>query len=247
MGIAWGQLGIVDALWPAKTRQSHAAHFRRLGVSLPTETILVTVVAILAVRISVSQYFGGAAWFAAPAILIIAALVPAAIRGNKLAGLGLNLEQVGTSLRVVFWTCIVFFPATFCGLWAVKVCGFGLPLRPGLMEDQSVFNWLCYQFMYVAVAEEVFFRGYVQNNILRMMTIAAPARHRRSRWISIVLSAACFAAAHIIIQGQVISIVTFLPGLVIGWLFVRTRSLLAPILFHGLANAGYLAMADVLI
>jgi membrane protease YdiL (CAAX protease family) len=101
--------------------------------------------------------------------------------------------------------------------------------------------------MYVAVAEEVFFRGYVQNNILRMTTNTAAARLGRCRWISIVLSAACFAAAHIIIQGQVISIVTFLPGLVIGWLFVRTRSLPAPILFHGLANAGYLAMAEVLI
>ncbi len=40
-----------------------------------------------------------------------------------------------------------------------------------------------------------------------------------------------------------ISILTFLPGLLMAWLFVRTRSLLAPILFHGLANVSYGIMA----
>jgi membrane protease YdiL (CAAX protease family) len=124
--------------------------------------------------------------------------------------------------------------------------------------------WLFYQFMYVAVAEEVFFRGYVQDNILRLISTVKLGQYglqqsptlqpvRRSvcevgsfgdgAWISITLSAACFAAAHIIIQGQIISVLTFLPGLILGWLFIRTRSLLAPILFHGLANICYFLMA----
>jgi len=36
---------------------------------------------------------------------------------------------------------------------------------------------------------------------------------------------------------------TFLPGRVLGWLFIRTKSLLAPVLFHGLANTCYCLMA----
>jgi membrane protease YdiL (CAAX protease family) len=61
-----------------------------------------------------------------------------------------------------------------------------------------------------------------------------------------LLSATCFAVAHVIVQGQVTSIVTFLPGVLMAWLFIRTRSLLAPILFHGLANATYGIMAMTL-
>ena len=99
--------------------------------------------------------------------------------------------------------------------------------------------------MYVAVAEEVFFRGFLQGNILRLMNTVMTRRHSLQRWISIVISAACFAAAHMIVQGQIISVLTFLPGLVLGWLFIRTKSLLAPILFHGLANMSYYVMAGV--
>jgi membrane protease YdiL (CAAX protease family) len=39
--------------------------------------------------------------------------------------------------------------------------------------------------------------------------------------------------------------VTFLPGLVLAWLFIRTRALLAPILFHGLANVSYGLFASI--
>jgi hypothetical protein len=97
--------------------------------------------------------------------------------------------------------------------------------------------------MYVAVAKEVFFRGYMQNNILRLTNPGKDGQRRLWKWLSIVLSAACFAVVHIIVLGQIISVLTFLPGLICGWLFIRTRSLLAPILFHGLANTCYLVMA----
>jgi len=99
--------------------------------------------------------------------------------------------------------------------------------------------------MYIALAEEVFFRGYVQSNILRLTRPIMGRWPRRWQWMSISLSAVCFAVAHIIIQGHIGSALTFLPGLVLGWLFIRTRSLWAPILFHGLANAFYLAMSVV--
>jgi len=100
--------------------------------------------------------------------------------------------------------------------------------------------------MYVAVAEEVFFRGYLQSNILKLASAIVGGQHRLQKWISIAISAACFAVAHIIVQGQVISVLTFLPGVVLGWLFSKTKTLLAPILFHGLANCCYLAMATML-
>jgi len=53
------------------------------------------------------------------------------------------------------------------------------------------------------------------------------------------------ANAHIIFLGQIISALTFLRDLICGCFFIRTRSLLVPILSHGLANAYYLVMAPV--
>ncbi len=86
----------------------------------------------------------------------------------------------------------------------------------------------------------------MQNNILRLTNPGKGSQYRLLKWLSIVLSAACFAVAHIIIQGKIISVVTFLPGLILGWLFIRTKSLLAPILYHGLANTFYYVLAGVL-
>ncbi|MCH8119844.1 MAG: CPBP family intramembrane metalloprotease [Planctomycetes bacterium] len=82
---------------------------------------------------------------------------------------------------------------------------------------------------------------------LRLTNTGKDGQRRLWKWLSIVLSAACFAVAHIIVWGQIISVLTFLPGLICGWLFIRTRSLLAPILFHGLANTCYLLMAATFI
>jgi len=97
--------------------------------------------------------------------------------------------------------------------------------------------------MYIAVAEEVFFRGYVLSNILSLTNRITAHRPGLHHWISIILSAAVFAVAHLLVQGGVMSLLTFLPGLVLGWLFIRTRTLLAPILFHGLANSFYCLLA----
>ena len=180
-------------------------------------------------------------------ILIAAALIPTVIRRAEFPKIGLNIRQIGPTVLVVCWTCVVVFPALFASLWLLKSFGLGLPLQPVQPKEQGWISWLFYQFMYVAVAEEVFFRGYVQSNILRLTNPGKDGQRRLWKWLSIVLSAACFAVAHIIIQCRVILVLTFLPGLILGWLFIRTKSLLAPILFHGLANACYLVMAAAFI
>jgi membrane protease YdiL (CAAX protease family) len=93
--------------------------------------------------------------------------------------------------------------------------------------------------MYMAMAEEVFFRGCVQSNIMRLADPVIGKQPRLKEWAGIGVYAACFAAAHVIIQGRIVSVLTFLPGVVLGCLFIRTKSLLAPILFHGSVNVCY--------
>ncbi len=243
MGDQSGQLSIANSPPTAESVPLFTKGLKRFNIFLLTETALVTVAAILSIRLLATSSISKTAWFVSPGILIAAALIPTAIRRAEFPKIGLNIRQIGPTLLVVCRTCVVVFPALFAGLWLLKSFGVGLPLQPVQPKEQSWISWLFYQFMYVAVAEEVFFRGYVQNNILKLTKPGKDGQCCQWKWLSIVLSAACFAVAHIIIWGQIISVLTFLPGLICGWLFIRTRSLLAPILFHGLANTCYCVMA----
>lgn len=245
MGYLSSQLSITNSLPTIRSARFFGNRLRRLDSSLLIETALVAIAAILAIRIFDGSSISRAAWFVAPGIWVAAALIPTAVKRSKFAKIGFTTKQIGLALLLVFWTCVVVFPAMFCGLWLLRSYGLELPLRAVPLQNQEWVFWLFYQFMYVAVAEEVFFRGYVQGNILRLTNMVRGEESRLTQWISIVISAAVFAVAHIIVQGQTISVLTFLPGLVLGWLFSRTGSLLAPILFHGLANACYLVMAAV--
>jgi membrane protease YdiL (CAAX protease family) len=239
------QLNIVNLPPTIESAQFFGNRLKRFDMLLLVETALVTITAVFAVKIFQTSLASGTRWFVTPSILVSAALIPTVIGKTKLFEIGLTFKQIKRSLVMLGWSCFVVLPAMFCGLWLLKSYGLNFPLRPILPRNQEWVSWIFYQFMYVAVAEEVFFRGFLQGNILRLMNAAMVRQRTLQHWVSIVISAACFAAAHMIVQGQIISLLIFLPGLVLGWLFIRTKSLLAPILFHGLANMSYYVMAGV--
>jgi len=241
------QLSVANPLPTIGSAPLFGIRSKRLNTSLLMETAAVTIAAILAIMVFGATSIFKPTWFMAPGILIAAALVPTAIKRRDFAKIGFNNKQITHSLVLLGWACIATFPAMFCGLWLMRYWGLELPLRAVMPPAQGWSYWLFYQFMYIAVAEEVFFRGYVQNNILRLTSTIVQEQRRLLQWISIIISASCFAAAHIIIQGEIISVLTFLPGLVLGWLFIRTRSLLAPILFHGLANVYYFCVVAMFV
>lgn len=206
------------------------------------ETVAVAVGAIAAVRFFCSHDATNLQWFLIPCVLVIAALAPAWIAKREFPPLGFRFDRLRVALTTLLLTCLVALPAVYLGLWLLTLWDLPIPLRPVLSEGQDWTTWLLYQFLYVAAAEEVFFRGYVQANAtrwLRERRLSQPAQW----WIAIVISAACFALAHVAVQGQIVSVLTFLPGLIMAWLFARTGSLLASILFHGLANVSYGIMA----
>ncbi len=242
-----GHISIAGSLPTTESAQFFSGSQKRFDVSLLVETAVVMVAVVLAIKVLANSAISTAGWFIAPGMLIVASLVPTAIRGNQFPVIGFSDKQIRLTLLVLCRVCVVVFPAMLMGLWLLRFCGFELPLRPVLPQNHNWACWIFYQFMYVAVAEEVFFRGYIQNNILTLTSTIECQRRGLRKWISIVLSAACFAVAHIIVGGQVTSVLTFLPGLVLGWLFVRTGSLLAPILFHGLANTCYCVLAVCLV
>lgn len=220
---------------------------RRAGWLL-AETVAVTITVVLTIRLLAETSLHESLWFLGPAVLVAAALIPPIVRKDRFPEIGLSRRETKEVFLVLACTCVVVFGVAFFGLWLLTLCGLEPPLRVVPHGNRQFLSWLLHQFLYVAVAEEVFFRGYLQGNILRLTATIRQEANRVSlrNWISIILSAVCFAAAHVIVQGQAISVLTFLPGLVLGWLFIRTKSLLAPILFHGLANTFYCICTAVL-
>ena len=245
MSLPVSQSSIVDSLLITRPNVLSFDGPKRANLALLIETILVTTVAILVVKIINSSSIAKAAWFLVPAILVAGALLPKAIRNENMA-IGLEKNRILSSVRAVFLSCILLFPATLLFLWLLKQCGCQFYLSPVAPAGDHWLTWLFYQFMYVAIAEELFFRGYIQVRILTLMRMLPAIQAPMRRWITICVSAAVFALAHVIVKGSMLSVLTFLPGLVLAWLFIRTKSLLAPILFHGFANAFYFAIAPIL-
>jgi membrane protease YdiL (CAAX protease family) len=206
------------------------------------ELLLVTFAAVCLIRILNSVLSGYAGLLVVPVILTGAALVPTLIRGDKITAVGLHPRRLRHSLLLLSLTCLTVFPVVWGGLWLLAVIGTKPPILPSVAEGQWL-GWVLYQFFYVAFAEEIFFRGYIVSRLLQWRPPLARQRPRVWHATIIIISAAVFALAHIILLENILSVLTFFPGLILGWLFIRTRSLVAPVLFHALANIFYALMA----
>jgi membrane protease YdiL (CAAX protease family) len=218
----------------------------RQSASLSIETAAVAVVAIAAVRFLNVQPALNFKWLLIPCVLVVASLLPTRLRRGEFPPICLDGRHAAASLRVASLTCLCTIPAVFLGLWLMTRMHLAIPLRPTVAGPDTWLTWLIYQFLYVAAAEEMFFRGYLQVNVMTLFADAKLGSRPIGQYVAVVASAGCFALAHVVVQGQIISLFTFLPGLVLAWLFLRTRSLLAPILFHGLANVSYGVIALIL-
>ena len=232
-----------DSTKPAPVRslsEEKTAHFNTL---LLCETIIVTVAAIGIIKLLSSSNVNH---LAIPAILMAAALIPTIIRGHSLKHIGLNTKNARLSLRLFLQASFLILPLTFLALWLLKLCGINLLLQQGAGLQSGWTYWIVYQFLYAALTEEVFFRGYLQSNIITLMRKSTNKQRKVRRYSAVFISAILFGAAHVVIRSQIAGILTFFPGLVFGWLFLRTRSLVAPVLFHGLANTCYCLFCMVL-
>jgi membrane protease YdiL (CAAX protease family) len=207
------------------------------------ETILVTSGVLALIRFLHAGSATSLQWITIPGVLVTAALVPAWIGKREFPRLGLDLDHGSLVAATVGAVCLCVLPTIFLGLWVLTLLNLPVPLRPTVPERQGWVAWLVYQFFYVAVAEEVFFRGYVQGNTMKWLQQFTGLPRLAPTCIAIFVSAGCFALAHVVVQGQIAAALTFLPGLILAWLFLRTGSLLAPILFHGVANVSYAVIA----
>lgn len=98
----------------------------------------------------------------------------------------------------------------------------------GAIKKISVY-FIIFQLFSIAFPEEFFFRGFIQDSIGR-------------NYKAVVFVSLLFTLAHVpraFFLSDWISLLSFFPSLVMGWLYMKTENVLPGILFHFFANFVY--------
>ena len=89
------------------------------------------------------------------------------------------------------------------------------------------------------VAEELVFRGAVQEALLRQLN----GRHPAAALAANGLTALAIAAVHAALRPDMLAGLTLLPSLLIGWVYQRRRRLAPCMALHALFNVAWLLRA----
>lgn len=166
---------------------------------------------------------------------------------------GFRSEPVGTGLGLGFGIPLLVFPVFALGFvlfyelvcdidWLVALAPPGMCRRYGGIDSVHVppLGWhtlelLFIQIVVVALPEEVFFRGFIHQLLER---VYPPRRTVAGGGIGLALvaSSALFAFGHLIVSPDPRRLAVFFPGLLFGWVFSKTRSVLAGTIIHSLSN-----------
>lgn len=126
---------------------------------------------------------------------------------------------------VLVWSIVAALGAIIPSAWLQEL----LPPLPNLVEDQ-LGNLMSTRWGYLAIgllaplAEEIVFRGAVLRTLLK----------QQGPWMAIVISALLFAAAHLN-PAQMPH--AFLVGVLLGWMYWRTGSILPGMAYHWANNS----------
>ncbi len=103
----------------------------------------------------------------------------------------------------------------------------------GMSFEFLPLNAILFQLIGVSFAEEVYFRGFLQkrlgNNVMGLIIVSI-----------------LFSVMHVpqlIFYGDIYSVMTFFPSLVMGFLYMRTSNVLPSTIFHFFANIVYLGFS----
>jgi membrane protease YdiL (CAAX protease family) len=142
-----------------------------------------------------------------------------------------------SSLRGIFVGLVV--SAILLSFYASVIFFFGLYSGQQLVINTLPVAFMLTQLLMVALPEEVFFRGYLQNKLGNNIkgVIIVSLLFALGHFITL-----CLAGGHnIAICSQ--AVLTFFPSLVMGYLYLKTKTLWASIIFHFFANIVHIAIA----
>jgi membrane protease YdiL (CAAX protease family) len=133
--------------------------------------------------------------------------------------LGFGMKNFRRELETGFWLGLFMIAAGFLLLVLLHEINW-----TGINPDALSIFLSCILFIAVGFTEELFFRGYILNNLMLSM----------NRWVALLVSSVVFSLAHI--GNAHFSVVGFttiiMAGLLLGLPYIFTKSLWLPIALH---------------
>jgi uncharacterized protein len=183
-----------------------------------------------------------------PMVALIFLVLPQVMlrrRGN-IERYGFTTQPLGLGLLIAAVAIAVVLPLFAVGfLVAVRAaCTHAPSLVPGSCFRAFHPVWrvpgdfpmqVAAQLVVVALPEELFFRGYVQGRLEDALPPTRTLWGARVGW-AWILGAALFGLGHFLVTFEPQMLTRFFPGLVFGWMYARTRSILPSTLFHAACN-----------
>jgi uncharacterized protein len=151
--------------------------------------------------------------------------------------LGLAVAGVGIfGVLPLFVAGFIAYNRALCA-WAPRLVAGSCVrmLHPVLKLPPDFLMLAAAQLIVVALPEELFFRGYIQGRLEdrwppKWTVFGAKLG---GAWL---VTAVLFGLGHYFVTFEPQMLTRFFPGLVFGWMFARTRSILAGTLFHAACN-----------
>ena len=146
---------------------------------------------------------------------------------------GITLERFFLSMNMFLLFSLVFLPGYALLYWLYRNWWFHFPVAITVSKDWVLS--LAYHLLWVALPEEVFYRGYMQSRLNQAFPkrVNLLSAHVGLGW---VYTSLLFGLGHFVISLRPEALATFFPGLLFGWLRERTGSVLASTAFHALCN-----------
>jgi membrane protease YdiL (CAAX protease family) len=146
----------------------------------------------------------------------------------------LDWQAIGIDFRRVLLFSLVSLALFFAGYHALQMFFAnqnGMTAHFSFALPDNFLNFSIASIAVVALSEEIFYRGYLQTQLLKR----CPA----VQWpvvLVFVVTNVFFALGHFIGDYHFDRLLPFFPGLLFSYLVFRSRSIFGAVLFHGLCN-----------
>lgn len=208
------------------------------------EIFFISALAVIALTLSrpgVLAQLGAVKGWLTPAFLLYTPVIAFWVRREDFRKLGLAAPRWrAAGLELAVYAFIVL-PGFLFSWWVAARLYLHLYFSYRLPVDFG--DRVIWQFLGVALPEELFFRGWLQTRLNQLF--GRPWKLFGAHLgPGLFIAALAFASAHLIIHHHPLHLIVFFPGLLFGLFRERSDSIFSPVLAHGLGNASFLLVQN---
>lgn len=170
-----------------------------------------------------------AVWIIVPAVIIV-------YQNKKFNAYGLSLSAWKQSIKMILISGLIFLCAYLIGYYRYAVNYHIRSFNPVVPENLVLLTLNI--FLFTALPEEFFFRGYLQSELNYILGKKWPAS-------GLFLTAIIFTLSHIVLHMDYSKANLIFLSLILGWLREKTGNIAASTGFHTLANVTHVCSQEL--